>query len=59
MERVLKVNSEVKNLVPIFVNKAHALFLGRGAEYPVALEGALKLKENFIHSCRMLILRVN
>ena len=51
VERVLKVNSDVEKLVPIFVNKAHALFLGRGAEYPVALEGALKLKEiSYIHA---------
>jgi glutamine---fructose-6-phosphate transaminase (isomerizing) len=33
------------------VNKAHVLFLGRGAQYPVALEGALKLKEiSYIHA---------
>ncbi len=51
VERVLKVNEEIEKLVPIFVNKSHALFLGRGAEYPVALEGALKLKEiSYIHA---------
>jgi glucosamine--fructose-6-phosphate aminotransferase (isomerizing) len=34
-----------------FVEKRHALFLGRGAQYPVALEGALKLKEiSYIHA---------
>ncbi len=34
-----------------FVNKHHALFLGRGAHYPIALEGALKLKEiSYIHA---------
>ncbi len=51
VERVLQVNPDIEKLVPIFVNKSHALFLGRGAEYPVALEGALKLKEiSYIHA---------
>lgn len=50
-ERVLKMNSEIEALASIFVNKAHALFLGRGVQYPVALEGALKLKEiSYIHA---------
>jgi glucosamine--fructose-6-phosphate aminotransferase (isomerizing) len=50
-ERVLKINGEIEALASIFVNKAHALFLGRGAQYPVALEGALKLKEiSYIHA---------
>ncbi|ARB92553.1 glutamine--fructose-6-phosphate transaminase (isomerizing) [Legionella longbeachae] len=50
-ERVLKMNTEIEGLASLFVNKAHALFLGRGVEYPVALEGALKLKEiSYIHA---------
>ncbi len=50
-ERVLKINDEIESLAAMFVNKAHALFLGRGAQYPVALEGALKLKEiSYIHA---------
>ncbi|MCL4405700.1 MAG: glutamine--fructose-6-phosphate transaminase (isomerizing) [Firmicutes bacterium] len=50
-ERVLKINDEVESLAALFVNKAHALFLGRGVQYPVALEGALKLKEiSYIHA---------
>ncbi|KTC92065.1 glutamine--fructose-6-phosphate transaminase (isomerizing) [Legionella cincinnatiensis] len=50
-ERVLKMNGEIEGLASLFVNKAHALFLGRGVEYPVALEGALKLKEiSYIHA---------
>lgn len=50
-ERVLKMNDEIEALASIFVNKAHALFLGRGVQYPVALEGALKLKEiSYIHA---------
>jgi glucosamine--fructose-6-phosphate aminotransferase (isomerizing) len=50
-ERVLKISMEVESLAALFVNKAHALFLGRGVQYPVALEGALKLKEiSYIHA---------
>ena len=50
-EQALKMNDEIEALTPLFVNKAHALFLGRGVQYPVALEGALKLKEiSYIHA---------
>lgn len=50
-EQALKMNDEIKNLANLFVNKAHALFLGRGVQYPIALEGALKLKEiSYIHA---------
>lgn len=50
-ERVLKIDRDIAALAPMFVNKAHALFLGRGVQYPVALEGALKLKEiSYIHA---------
>ncbi|MCL9682929.1 glutamine--fructose-6-phosphate transaminase (isomerizing) [Legionella maioricensis] len=50
-ERVLQMNGEIESLATLFVNKAHALFLGRGVQYPVALEGALKLKEiSYIHA---------
>ncbi|KTD18054.1 glutamine--fructose-6-phosphate transaminase (isomerizing) [Legionella jordanis] len=50
-ERVLQMDAEIKNLASLFVNKAHTLFLGRGVQYPVALEGALKLKEiSYIHA---------
>ncbi|ARG96342.1 glutamine--fructose-6-phosphate transaminase (isomerizing) [Legionella micdadei] len=50
-ERVLKMSEEIKSLAATFVNKEHALFLGRGVQYPVALEGALKLKEiSYIHA---------
>lgn len=50
-ERVLAINKDVEALAAMFVNKAHALFLGRGVQYPVALEGALKLKEiSYIHA---------
>ncbi|MFY7697574.1 MAG: glutamine--fructose-6-phosphate transaminase (isomerizing) [Legionella sp.] len=50
-ERSLQMNNDIESLVPAFVNKAHTLFLGRGVQYPVALEGALKLKElSYIHA---------
>ncbi|KTC80742.1 glucosamine--fructose-6-phosphate aminotransferase [Legionella cherrii] len=50
-ERALQMNEEIEDLASLFVNKAHALFLGRGVQYPVALEGALKLKEiSYIHA---------
>lgn len=50
-ERALQMNDEIESLSALFVNKAHALFLGRGVQYPVALEGALKLKEiSYIHA---------
>lgn len=50
-ERLLKMSDEIEQLSRLFVNKAHALFLGRGVEFPVALEGALKLKEiSYIHA---------
>lgn len=45
------MDAEIKALTPLFVNKEHALFLGRGVQYPIALEGALKLKEiSYIHA---------
>lgn len=50
-ERTLQMNDEIEDLAALFVNKAHTLFLGRGVQYPVALEGALKLKEiSYIHA---------
>lgn len=50
-ERVLQMSDEIESMTSLFVNKAHVLFLGRGVQYPVALEGALKLKEiSYIHA---------
>jgi len=47
----LKGEAEIAKLAERFVGKHHTLFLGRGANYPVALEGALKLKEvSYIHA---------
>jgi glucosamine--fructose-6-phosphate aminotransferase (isomerizing) len=48
---VLAIEPAVAALAERFVHKHHALFLGRGAQYPVAMEGALKLKEiSYIHA---------
>lgn len=51
IEHALQLNMEIKQLAEHFADKHHALFLGRGAQYPVAMEGALKLKEiSYIHA---------
>ncbi|MFA7540955.1 MAG: glutamine--fructose-6-phosphate transaminase (isomerizing) [Lysobacterales bacterium] len=48
---VLALEDDIAALAEHFVNKDHALFLGRGSHYPIALEGALKLKEiSYIHA---------
>ncbi|WP_153115031.1 glutamine--fructose-6-phosphate transaminase (isomerizing) [Rhodocyclus tenuis] len=49
--RVLELEPEIKAWAERFSDKQHALFLGRGRHYPIALEGALKLKEiSYIHA---------
>ena len=51
LSAVLTLEEEVKQWAVRFSSKHHALFLGRGAHYPIALEGALKLKEiSYIHA---------
>jgi glucosamine--fructose-6-phosphate aminotransferase (isomerizing) len=51
IEKTLHLDPIIKKLAERFADKHHALFLGRGATYPVALEGALKLKEiSYIHA---------
>ncbi len=51
IEGLLKINSEIETLSEQFAEKEHALFLGRGTHYPIAMEGALKLKEiSYIHA---------
>lgn len=51
IERVLTLDPTVHRLAERFADKHHALFLGRGALYPIAMEGALKLKEiSYIHA---------
>ena len=47
----LKLDEQIKELAKDFADKHHALFLGRGTHWPVAMEGALKLKEiSYIHA---------
>ena len=51
VEKTLELDPVIHKLAERFADKHHALFLGRGALYPVALEGALKLKEiSYIHA---------
>ena len=51
MEEALKTNEQIERLAPIFTYAKNCLYLGRGYNYPVALEGALKLKEiSYIHA---------
>jgi glutamine---fructose-6-phosphate transaminase (isomerizing) len=51
IEQVLMSEPQIKKLAEQFVNKHHALFLGRGDEYPIAMEASLKLKEiSYIHA---------
>jgi glucosamine--fructose-6-phosphate aminotransferase (isomerizing) len=51
VNKVLKLEPEIKAWAQRFADKHHALFLGRGRHYPIALEGALKLKEiSYIHA---------
>jgi glucosamine--fructose-6-phosphate aminotransferase (isomerizing) len=51
LSAVLTLEEEVKQWAVRFSSKRHALFLGRGVHYPIALEGALKLKEiSYIHA---------
>ena len=51
VEDVLSLNDPIRELAEYFADKQHALFLGRGSQYTVALEGALKLKEiSYIHA---------
>ncbi|ANF56401.1 glutamine--fructose-6-phosphate transaminase (isomerizing) [Halotalea alkalilenta] len=49
--RTLKLDATIERLASAFGEKQHALFLGRGTQFPIALEGALKLKEiSYIHA---------
>lgn len=51
IEKTLEINTAIKQLATRFIDKQHALFLGRGELFPIALEGALKLKEiSYIHA---------
>jgi len=51
LETVLTLDKPIKKLAERFADRHHALFLGRGPMFPVAMEGALKLKEiSYIHA---------
>jgi glucosamine--fructose-6-phosphate aminotransferase (isomerizing) len=51
IEKVLQANDEIKAIAEIYKDASNALYLGRGYSFPVALEGALKLKEiSYIHA---------
>lgn len=51
IEDVIKMDDSIRLLAEDFAEKHHALFLGRGEQFPIAMEGALKLKEiSYIHA---------
>ena len=51
IDAALKLNDSIAKLAEQFVHKQHMLYLGRGSMYPIAMEGALKLKEiSYIHA---------
>jgi len=51
INKVLELNSEIENIAKHFTNASNFLYLGRGYNFPVAIEGALKLKEiSYIHA---------
>jgi glucosamine--fructose-6-phosphate aminotransferase (isomerizing) len=51
VKQTLKIDPQIEAMSGAFIQKHHALFLGRGVQYPIAMEGALKLKEiSYIHA---------
>lgn len=51
VDQVLQLDRDIQRMSEAFIQKHHALFLGRGVHYPIAMEGALKLKEiSYIHA---------
>ncbi len=51
VEEALKLDAQIKEISAVFKDAEHFLYLGRGYNYPVAMEGALKLKEiSYIHA---------
>jgi glucosamine--fructose-6-phosphate aminotransferase (isomerizing) len=51
VEAVLRMEADIAEMAKVFGDKANALFLGRGVHFPIAMEGALKLKEiSYIHA---------
>ena len=51
IKRALEMDATIEQIAEEFSEKEHCLFLGRGEQYPIAMEGALKLKEiSYIHA---------
>ena len=51
VNKALSLDDSIKELAQLYKDKQHALFLGRGSHHPIAMEGALKLKEiSYIHA---------
>src|SRR5690606_20137660 len=51
LEETLKLNDQIKEIAAVFKDATNFLYLGRGYNFPVAMEGALKLKEiSYIHA---------
>jgi glucosamine--fructose-6-phosphate aminotransferase (isomerizing) len=51
IDKLMQLEARIEVIAVDFVDKQHALFLGRGEHYPIAMEGALKLKEiSYIHA---------
>lgn len=51
VQQTLELDKAIEKMSEAFIPKHHALFLGRGIQYPIAMEGALKLKEiSYIHA---------
>lgn len=51
VKRVLQTDADIEKIATIYKDSPNALYLGRGSSFPVALEGALKLKEiSYIHA---------
>jgi len=51
VERILKLNDKIREIATIYKDVKNSLYLGRGYNFPVALEGALKLKEiSYVHA---------
>ena len=51
VQQALELDGAIRDLSEAFISRHHALFLGRGIQYPIAMEGALKLKEiSYIHA---------
>ena len=59
IRRTLELDYKIQLIAERFVDKHHALFLGRGSHYPIALEGALKLKRRFPISMPKVIRQAN